>query len=174
MWLVIPTLHSIFLGSFCFALFCFRPHLQHMGAPRLGVKSELQLGSTPQPQQCEIWAVSAPYTTAHGNAGSLTHWARPGIKPVSSWVLVGFVTCWATTGTPRDFIFLILSWLSLVPKTGTGKSQHLTYYEVLSVSSPLAEEQMSLDGFRKLFLFQSQPVFLVARRRLSPLILSCL
>ena len=27
----------------------------------------------------------------HGNAGSLIHWARPGIKPTSSW-LVRFVT----------------------------------------------------------------------------------
>ena len=27
----------------------------------------------------EIRPVSATYTTAHGNAGSLTHWARPGI-----------------------------------------------------------------------------------------------
>ena len=32
------------------------------------------------------------YTTAHGNARSLTHWVRPGIKPASSWILVGFVT----------------------------------------------------------------------------------
>ena len=32
------------------------------------------------------------YTTAHGNTRSLTHWARPGIKPTSSWMLVGFVT----------------------------------------------------------------------------------
>ena len=31
-----------------------------------------------------IQAVSATYTTAHSNAGSLTHWARPEIKPVSS------------------------------------------------------------------------------------------
>ena len=31
------------------------------------------------------------YTTAQGNAGSLTHWARPGIKPATSWFLVGFV-----------------------------------------------------------------------------------
>ena len=27
-----------------------------------------------------------------GNAGSLTHWARPGIKPVSSWILARFVS----------------------------------------------------------------------------------
>ena len=31
---------------------------------------------------------SGTYTTAHGNTGSLTHWARPGTKPVSSWILV--------------------------------------------------------------------------------------
>ena len=33
---------------------------------------------------------SLTYTTAHGNNGSLTHRGRPGIKPVSSWILVGF------------------------------------------------------------------------------------
>ena len=32
-------------------------------------------------------------------ARSLTCWVRPGIKPTSSWILVGFVTPWATTGT---------------------------------------------------------------------------
>ena len=35
----------------------------------------------PQPQRHGIWAVSVTYTTAHGNAGSLTYWVRPGIKP---------------------------------------------------------------------------------------------
>ena len=32
------------------------------------------------------------YTTAHGNAGSLTHWVRPGIEPTSSWILVRFIS----------------------------------------------------------------------------------
>ena len=32
------------------------------------------------------------YTTAHSNTRSSTHRARPGIKPASSWILVGFVT----------------------------------------------------------------------------------
>ena len=42
---------------FCF--FCFlRPNLWHMEVPRLGVESELKLPA---------------YTTAHSNAGSLTH-----------------------------------------------------------------------------------------------------
>ena len=30
----------------------------------------------------------------------LTHWARPGIKPTTSWFLVRFVNHWGTTGTP--------------------------------------------------------------------------
>ena len=48
----------------------------------------------PQSQQCQIWAApsAATYTTAHGNAESLTNWTRPGIKPASSWILVGFLT----------------------------------------------------------------------------------
>ena len=36
--------------------------------------------------------MSAIYTTAHGNARSLTHWTRAGIKPATSWFLVGFVS----------------------------------------------------------------------------------
>ena len=73
----------------------------------------------PQPQQCQIQAVSATYTTAHSNNGSLTHWARPGIDPPSSWIIVGFVNCWALPGTPGrspfifdvfgDFFFLALT-----------------------------------------------------------------
>ena len=48
-----------------------------------------------------IGAVAASLHHSHSNSGSLTHWARPGIKPLSSWMLVGFVNHWAMTGTPR-------------------------------------------------------------------------
>ena len=37
----------------------------------------------PQTQQCQIWAPSVTYIR------SLTHWAKPGIEPASSWTL-----CW--------------------------------------------------------------------------------
>ena len=56
----------------------------------------------------QIWAVAAGYATtttmqdpsptyatytiAQGNAGSLTDWVRPEIKPISSWMLVRFAT----------------------------------------------------------------------------------
>ena len=54
----------------------------------------------PETQQCQIWAMAVTYTTAHGNARFLTHWARPGIEPVSSWTLVRHLQR-ATTGTLR-------------------------------------------------------------------------
>ena len=38
-----------------------------------------------QPQSRWIQAISSNYTTALGNAGSLTHWARPRIEPSTSW-----------------------------------------------------------------------------------------
>ena len=61
--------------------------LGHMGVPRLGVESECSCQPMPHPQQHQIWAASVTYAAACGNDGSLSHWARPGIKPVSSWTL---------------------------------------------------------------------------------------
>ena len=58
----------------------------------------------PQPQQRGIQAMSAIYTTAHGNT-SPTQWARPGIEPTSSWILVRFVNLWVMKGTPCLFVF---------------------------------------------------------------------
>ena len=54
----------------------------------------------PQPRQSQIQTMGATYTAAHSNARSLTHWARPGTEPTSSWILVRFVKYWATMGTP--------------------------------------------------------------------------
>ena len=49
--------------------------------------------------------MSATYTTAHGNAGSLTHWARPGIEPATSWFLVRFVSAVPQWELPGFLIF---------------------------------------------------------------------
>ena len=60
--------------------------------PDKGLNRSCSCWPTPRPQQCEIWAKSATHTTVHGNAESLTHWSRPGIETVSSWMLVRFVS----------------------------------------------------------------------------------
>ena len=76
-----------------------------------------------EPQQHGIQAVSATFTTAHGNARSLAHWARPGIKPASSWILVRFTSTepwqelqyhflWNSAGLPPPLL-AITSWCLL-------------------------------------------------------------
>ena len=62
-----PGIYLVFAGL----------HPWHMEVPRLGAELKLQL---------------LAYTTAHSNAGCLTYWARPGIEPVSLWILVRFAT----------------------------------------------------------------------------------
>ena len=59
--------------------------------PGYGSNRSCSCWSSPQLQQRQIWASSATYTTAHGNTGSLTYWARLGMEPATSWFLVGFV-----------------------------------------------------------------------------------
>ena len=60
---------------FCFCLFRAAPMAYGSSQPRGG-----------------IGAAAASLHHSHSNAESLTHWARPGIKPESSRILVGIVT----------------------------------------------------------------------------------
>ena len=55
---------------------------------------------TPQPEQHQIQAYLWLMLPLVATPDPLTHWARPGIQPTSSWILVGFLTHWATIGAP--------------------------------------------------------------------------
>ena len=95
-----------------------------IGAVATGLhQSPSNSGSKPR-----LW----PYTTAHCNTRSLTHWARPGIEPLTSWFLVRFINHWAMMGTPRCCIskrvfhcsfenyfyrYKILSWRCFISNT---------------------------------------------------------
>ena len=93
-----PLLYTIYKNNskwiktikFHFFLFFLRAALLPHGVPRLELNWSCSCQSTLQPQQHRIWASSVTYTTAQANTGSLTHWARPGMEPVSSWLLVRF------------------------------------------------------------------------------------
>ena len=96
----LETFYTYRHSSFCFVCFVFLElYPQHMEVPRLGGR---------------IRAAVAGLHHSHSNAGSLTHWARPGIEPVSSWILAGFVNCWAMMGTPniQHFYLFCLNFLS--------------------------------------------------------------
>ena len=63
-----------------------------MEVPRLGVKSEPQLLAYATATATRIWDTAVTYTTAYGNARSLTHWEMLGIELATLWFLVGFVS----------------------------------------------------------------------------------
>ena len=93
------SLVSVFVLQSTFSLSCFGvflvflgPHLQHMEVPRLGLNQSCSHWPIPQPEQCQIWATSETYITAHSNTRSLTHWVRSGIKPECSQMLVRFIS----------------------------------------------------------------------------------
>ena len=93
----------------------------------------------PQPQPGQIWAVSVTCTTAHGNTRYLTHWARPGIQPESSWILVTFVTAKPHWELPNK-VTLIRTYKSVkieksIPKTHLAFSQYTVFLNLLFLAS---------------------------------------
>ena len=91
-WLIEERVYifSFFFFSFFFLFRATSPH--HMEFASLGVESELQLPAYATATATPDLSPSATYTTAHSNARFLTYWVGPGIKPTSSWILVGFVS----------------------------------------------------------------------------------
>ena len=82
-----------FCFRFFFLVFCpFRATQAYGGPQARGPIRAVGCRPMPEPQQSQIWAASSTYTTAHSNVRSLTHWARPGIEPTTSWFLVRFIS----------------------------------------------------------------------------------
>ena len=61
-----------------------------------------------------IRATDAGLHHNHSNARSLTHWARPGMEPESSWILVGFISAEPQRELPLNLkIVCPITWISL-------------------------------------------------------------
>ena len=93
-WILNPLHQMSFLF---FSLFFLGLHLWHVEVPK--ARGWIGVVATSLCHSQGFQAVSATYTSARGNIWTLTHWARPGIEPASSWILVGFITPWDATGT---------------------------------------------------------------------------
>ena len=129
------------------SIYCFLgPHPRQMDVPRLEAELELQLLSQPQLQQWRIWAMLQPiptYTTALGNARSLTHWTRLEIEPTSSWIHY----CWATTRTPIYlFIYLFIYFYGCIQGIWKFQGQGLN----LSSSCELCHSRRNTGSFNPL------------------------
>ena len=83
-------IHNFF---FFLVFYLFRAALTAHGVSQArGSNQSCFCRPAPEPQQRQIPAVSVTCTTAHHNAGSLTHWMRPGIEPTTSRFLVEFIS----------------------------------------------------------------------------------
>ena len=88
---------------FCFVLFLRAAPGAYGSSQAKGLTQRCSCWPKPQPKQHQIWGMPATYTTAYGNATSLTLWVSPRIKPESSWILIRFLNLWATVGNPQNF-----------------------------------------------------------------------
>ena len=88
-------LNGLFLNIFFIVLFYFfRAGPMAYGGPQArgrirAVTTSLHHNHSNDKSKLRLWFI---YTTAHSNARSLTHWAKPGIIPASSWILVRFLS----------------------------------------------------------------------------------
>ena len=84
---IILDLWILFLSLYVF-FFLLRLHLRQMEVPRWGVKSELPLLAYATATAIPDPTLICDLCCSLSNIGSsLIHWARPGIKPTSSWRL---------------------------------------------------------------------------------------
>ena len=132
----------LLLFSFFFCLFRAPPVAYGSSWARGLSNHSCSCWPMPQPQQCQIPGMSATYTTAHGNARSLTHKWGQGSNPVlmdTSWVYY----CWATMETLR-FLLLIRSGVGvsfgdilhiLIPRSCQGLSLLSLILEIESLVS---------------------------------------
>ena len=127
---LLPSLHSFFLFSFfsfslfIFSLSCFLgPHQWHMGVPRLGVESELQL---------LVYTTAVPELSHICNLhhSSQQHWILNSLSDArdqtrhlidTSWVPAH----WATMGTPFFFNLTLKILLWNIPVETYTKFQHI-------------------------------------------------
>ena len=101
-----PSCYKLFWGGAShFILFYFiyflGAHPWHMEVSSLGVESRLQVLA--YTTATATWDPSRICVLHHsqGNARTLSHWARSGIEPASSCMLVVFATCWVNTELQR-------------------------------------------------------------------------
>ena len=85
--------------AFFFSFFLKTAPVAYGSSQARGSNRSYSCRPTPQPQQHWIQAESKTYTTAYGNAGSLTHWVRPWMEPISSRTLCRILNLLSHSGS---------------------------------------------------------------------------
>ena len=123
--------------------FFLGPHLWYMEVSRLGSNQSHSCWPTPQPQQRQIRAASATYTTHSSWQCWILNPLRPRVKPTTSCFLVGFVSTvprWEHPGQVncdcslvRDGMWVLISDLSdICPRFQSCTVQYSNHIWLLS------------------------------------------
>ena len=91
--------------------------------------------------------MSATYTTAHGSAGSLTHWRRPGIEPTFSWTLVRVLTAESW----RELLEILFN---LLPKYHPQLMHYFTFLPAAYECSRVSTSESALSDFLLLVILR--------------------
>jgi len=93
--------------------------------------------------QARSWirAIAASIHHSHSNAESLTHWARPGIEPASSWMIVRFISL-----------------------NHNGNSKILLWFMSTSVWPMFSSRSFTLSGLTLRFLINFEFIFTYVRK----------
>ena len=77
-------------------------------------------------------AMSATYTTAHGNAWSLTHWVRPGIEPQPRGYQLDLFLLYHNGNSLSHFFFFTM-WLFVFLLLSLENTRHSLETDLLSI-----------------------------------------
>ena len=99
---ITPSIISCYgLSIFIFIFRFLGPHLRHMEVPRLGVRSELQLPAHTTAKATPDLSRICDLCHSLWQRRILNLLSKTRDQTASSWKLAGFLTHWATIGTPR-------------------------------------------------------------------------
>ena len=112
-WIGEQGTYSLLYFFFFFSVFSRAIPAAYGGSQASGLTGAVAVGLCQSHSNAGWSCICELYTTAHGNAWSLTHWERQGIEPSMSWCLVGFVNHCTRTGTPslyfKNLSFYVLN-----------------------------------------------------------------
>ena len=96
------------LCFFFFFLVFLGLHLWHMKVPRLGVELELQLPAYATATATQVLSCIFDLHRSLWQCWILSPLSEARDRTTSWWILVGFLACWPTMGTPVIFTFAII------------------------------------------------------------------
>ena len=142
---IFGSLYKYYLFFFFFFFFRATPAAHGNSQPRGQIRATAD-SLYHSHSNCRIPAESVTYNTVRSRAGSLTYWARPGIEPTSSWILIEFLTHWAPPGIALP---------SLTTLSKTVLRLYLSHHPISFIALTTINNYLCLSFYLAFFLFDN-------------------